>query len=497
MTQPEQDNISQLTGNGVTTSFPFPHKFFKDAHLAVKRLVISTGVESVVPGSEFTIVGEGLAAGGSVDFTIAPTSDHRITINRETPYEQTSDYVANQGFPAQAHEDAVDKLVQMCQRLEARMDKAFAVNDSSPLTFSTQIAGQPAAGRAVFVNSAVTALEFSATDLSDLNDAVNDAETAQAAAEAAQTAAETAQTAAETAANAAGTIKFQFCIFTSSVAKLTNISFPGTFDKVPLVFITRLSANVAVTPIAINTVTKTQFTYDGGTVGEDLMIFACLPGIHELPDKTVIGGGTGALIEDANNEGIHVFNQWAEELMSANFTSVYPTDGSSNQFQRSIAMRNLLTGSPSDGNFNTFGSQGQSMVRILSDTNPDNANVAFMQITQTSRPRLGSGNLTSLGAKTITHDAGTVSYEAGTMFNLGAVSTATINFSQTFASAPMAMIHGTTRDKGSDVHAELNNALPGTASLVIRTTVAATTNGIDYLVMPSGFYEVSNSRRLL
>lgn len=111
----------QYTGNGATLAFAFGQKFYSLTEFQVYRLVISTNVETLVDPSLYTVSGTPLSSGGysagTITFGIAPTSDHRITILRSGAYAQENDYVANTGFPSDAHENAMDKIVMLLQEM--------------------------------------------------------------------------------------------------------------------------------------------------------------------------------------------------------------------------------------------------------------------------------------------------------------------------------------------------------------------------------------------
>jgi hypothetical protein len=137
----------QYTGNGVTTAFAFSQKVFTLTDILVYREVISTGVTTLVNSSEYTVAGSALATGGysdaTVTFTVAPTTDHKITLVRSTPKAQDTDYVTNAGFPADGHENATDKLVMALQEMVYDISRCIKQNVSAngDLTFPSLIAG--------------------------------------------------------------------------------------------------------------------------------------------------------------------------------------------------------------------------------------------------------------------------------------------------------------------------------------------------------------------
>jgi hypothetical protein len=172
---PDNTPIKEYTGNGVTTAFSFPYKFFSADHVTVYRKVISTGVVSTVPNTEYTVAGEGDDAGGTFTFTGAPTSDHFITLLLDAvPLAQEADYVPLEGFPADAHEAQQDKVIMILQQMREEIKRCPKVDAGSGITGEGY--------------------------LTTIQQAVEDCQAAEVDAEAAQTAAEVAQAAAEAAA---------------------------------------------------------------------------------------------------------------------------------------------------------------------------------------------------------------------------------------------------------------------------------------------------------
>lgn len=166
MTLADATPKAQYTGNASTTEFSFPHKVLAATHIVIKRLVISTNVESTVPTSEYSVSGVGETAGITVTFTTAPTTDHKLTILYNVPFEQQADYVSGSGFPADDHETAMDKFAMMLQQIRELASRVFVVAPSaSPsidLSFPT-----PEAGKVIGWNSGETGLENKALTVTD------------------------------------------------------------------------------------------------------------------------------------------------------------------------------------------------------------------------------------------------------------------------------------------------------------------------------------------
>ena len=126
MTVSTSTSTASYTANGSTTTFAYPFKIFADSDLVVILRNTATSVETVqVLNSAYTVTGAGNVAGGNVVFGTAPASGNTVFIRRVLPLTQETDYVANDPFPADAHEDALDKLTMLVQQASVDADRAI------------------------------------------------------------------------------------------------------------------------------------------------------------------------------------------------------------------------------------------------------------------------------------------------------------------------------------------------------------------------------------
>ena len=107
------------TGNGVTTAFSFPYSYASSAHL----VVTVDGVTKTL-GTDYTVSDSGPATTCTVTFTTAPAADTAVAIERVTAKTQLVDSVANDNFPAETHENAIDKLTLIIQELSGAVSGA-------------------------------------------------------------------------------------------------------------------------------------------------------------------------------------------------------------------------------------------------------------------------------------------------------------------------------------------------------------------------------------
>jgi hypothetical protein len=111
MTVPSSTSRDQQAGNGTTTAFTIPFRILDQTHLRVL----------------FTIAGVTTDAAATVTFLVAPSSSTTITFLRDVPATQETDYVPNDPFPAESHEQALDKLTMLVQQLREEVARAITI----------------------------------------------------------------------------------------------------------------------------------------------------------------------------------------------------------------------------------------------------------------------------------------------------------------------------------------------------------------------------------
>ena len=127
MTVSSSTSFVSYAGNGSLTTFAYTFKTFQDSDLLVTLVNDASGAETTQTLiTDYTVTGAGLAGGGNVTFTTAPASGTTVKIRRVLPVTQETDYVANDPFPAEAHEDALDKLTMLVQQEAANSDLAIS-----------------------------------------------------------------------------------------------------------------------------------------------------------------------------------------------------------------------------------------------------------------------------------------------------------------------------------------------------------------------------------
>jgi hypothetical protein len=106
-------------GNGVTTEFAIPFRFFANTDLVVQLVTISTGASTTLTlTTHYTVTGADDEDGGMLTMVTAPAVGQRLVIRRVIAATQEVDYVAGDPFPAETHERALDRLTMLAQQGE-------------------------------------------------------------------------------------------------------------------------------------------------------------------------------------------------------------------------------------------------------------------------------------------------------------------------------------------------------------------------------------------
>ena len=195
---------NSYAGDNSTTQFTYTFPIHSSSELKV-ILRSSAGVETVQTlNSDYTINDTG--TGGTVTFTSAPASGVSIVLIRDTNQTQEVDYLANDPFPADTHEGALDKLTLLTQELQEEIDRSLKVSRTAPIT-NSQITDNATARAGKLLGFSNDGQSLDATiDGSQVSvNATNAANSAAAAATSATNAenAKTAALAAQAAAEAA------------------------------------------------------------------------------------------------------------------------------------------------------------------------------------------------------------------------------------------------------------------------------------------------------
>lgn len=124
MTVSSQTYRDQQAGNGVTTAFSVPFRILDQSHVQVLLTDADGDTETLVLTTDYTVSGVG-GSSHTVTFLVAPASGETVTFLRDVPLTQETDYVENDPFPADSHENGLDKLTMIAQQLKEQISRAL------------------------------------------------------------------------------------------------------------------------------------------------------------------------------------------------------------------------------------------------------------------------------------------------------------------------------------------------------------------------------------
>ena len=124
-------------GNASTTNFAYQFRILEDTDLLVIIRTNSTGAEATKTlSTHYTVAGAGDASGGSITFTSGnvPASGETVVIRRNVPQTQAIDYIANDPFPAETHEEGLDRATMVAQQVGEESDRSIKLSRTNTMT---------------------------------------------------------------------------------------------------------------------------------------------------------------------------------------------------------------------------------------------------------------------------------------------------------------------------------------------------------------------------
>ena len=124
---------NSYNGDGSATQFAYQFPIHTTAELKVIERS-ANGTETVkVLGTHYSVVDNG-SSGGTVTFGTAPASGVSVILLRDTNLTQETDYIANDPFPAETHEAALDKLTLQIQEAQEEIDRSIKLSRTNTMT---------------------------------------------------------------------------------------------------------------------------------------------------------------------------------------------------------------------------------------------------------------------------------------------------------------------------------------------------------------------------
>ncbi len=132
---------NSYSGNGSNDTFVYGFKIFANTDIQV-IIRSSTGTETTKSlTTHYTVTGVGSASGGNVVFTSGniPSASETVVLIRNVPQTQAIDYIANDPFPAETHEEGLDRATMTTQQVQEELDRSIKLSRTNTMT-STEFA---------------------------------------------------------------------------------------------------------------------------------------------------------------------------------------------------------------------------------------------------------------------------------------------------------------------------------------------------------------------
>lgn len=136
MTVSSTTTKKSANGDGSNDTFSYNFKIFDDDDITVVIRTVATGAETVkTKTTHYAVTGVGSGSGGNVVFTSGniPETGETVVLLRTTARTQLTDYVANDPFPADTHEDALDKLTFITQELQEELGRSLKLSQTNTI----------------------------------------------------------------------------------------------------------------------------------------------------------------------------------------------------------------------------------------------------------------------------------------------------------------------------------------------------------------------------
>ena len=127
---------NSYSGNGTLDTFNYTFKIFADADVQV-IIRDATATETVKTlTTHYTVTGAGSASGGTIVFTSGniPSDTETVVIRRASPQTQAIDYIANDPFPAESHEEGLDRSMMAIQQLQEEVNRSIKLSRTNTMT---------------------------------------------------------------------------------------------------------------------------------------------------------------------------------------------------------------------------------------------------------------------------------------------------------------------------------------------------------------------------
>ena len=156
------NKTSLVAGDGIVVAFGFSFPVLDETHSEVYKVVTSTNVQTLQTlNVDYTVSINPVTEGGTVTYTVAPTSLQSSFIKRVVPYTQPTDLITVSNLSESSLERAYDRGVM--QAIQVQEETARALGFDIDSTTTGVVVPEPEANTYLGWNTAATNLENKAS----------------------------------------------------------------------------------------------------------------------------------------------------------------------------------------------------------------------------------------------------------------------------------------------------------------------------------------------
>jgi len=141
MTLSTNESKQQYNGDDSQTIFPYEFKIFDEDELNVELRLANGTIDDQVLNTDFTTTTSSGDYRGNIVMIVPPATDETLTVYRLVDLLQETDYVENDPFKAETHEDALDKLTMQNQQQADLLDRSLKIPITDSSTLNTELVG--------------------------------------------------------------------------------------------------------------------------------------------------------------------------------------------------------------------------------------------------------------------------------------------------------------------------------------------------------------------
>jgi len=183
MTITTNDTRNEYTATASQTVFNYTFKIFESTDLNVYQTPAGQTPADTDLITAYTVVGEGLSAGGSITLNVAATIGDLITIVSDVPESRTTDYQFNGDFIPDTVNDDFDRVVSLAKQSDLsgleniQLNTAVGADNAAAISFDNSSSGLSSTDVQGAIDEIDTTLDATGTSLSALNNKIQDWET--------------------------------------------------------------------------------------------------------------------------------------------------------------------------------------------------------------------------------------------------------------------------------------------------------------------------------